>query len=222
MSYPSPRPGIDKHINRKRWEDSWASDLELFYNQPSSQHRRIITALPADFLSLATAQEFILHLDRKAREIIDLQNDLSTAAVKAIAQEDFETEWMRLSAERRSDLILEGIYRASCAAHLETYRGLCPEVTLRALSRDGGRPYLELVKRILPQALPSDTATITDPVYVHHPTLEHMFELSATEASLPGAKNIIRSDRLDRMYFMTMALWNVFLAFVRASSLHRR
>lgn len=215
MAFPGPRPGLDKHTNRQRWENSWASDLESFYKRSPSQHQRLITALPRDVLSLAETQDFRLNLDRKAREIIDLQNDLSTAVVKAIAQEGFEAAWTRLDAARRSDLILEGIYRASCAAHLETYRGLCPEVTLRALAKDGGRQYLELVKRVLPQALPSNTATITDPVYVSHPALEHMFELSGRNAFLPGAKNLMRSKRLDRMYFMTMALWNIFLAFVR-------
>jgi hypothetical protein len=214
--YPLQRSRPDKHTSRVAWENSWADDIEAFYSsrQCPSDCRPLIKAIPADIIRLKETQEQILHIDKNAREVVKLQDDLCTSALRGWGGDDFQNKWKSLPQQRREDIIIEGIYRASCAGPLEKYRGLCPEITLRALSANNGQKYLDLVKTFLEESSASIGASQTEAIYIKNPAVDPTFALSEHEARLPGARMFIREHRLYRMYFMTMSIWNIFLAFV--------
>lgn len=115
----------------------------------------------------------------------------------------------------RRDIVLEGIYRASCAAWLETRRGLCPEITLTSLTSRGGNEYLRLLRLILPSTPLSNSATIAEPILIPNSTIAHIWALPSGDHSVAaGVAAYVRGALLDRTYFATMALWNTFLAYV--------
>ena len=215
--FPGPRSRPDKDSARKAWEASWTVDLAAFYapQRPLSSYKRVIDGLPEALLSASASDSQVLQADRMAREICDLQTDLTQAAVRSFVSEGFEQAWRDAGAARREECVLEGLARACKAAEwMESKRGLCPEITLPALTADNGEGYLRLLRLLMPEVLPSQTTAIKEPVQVQHAAVDRILRLTQAESSKPGYRVVVRTMRLQRTYFVTMVAWNIFLAFV--------
>lgn len=209
----SLRSRPDINVSPLAWENSWADEMEVFFalRNPPRTMEALMPNLPSN------SDSSILQQDRHTREICDLQTDMTRALVESWIHDDFERRWKDATDQKRKEVILEGIVRVCKSVKwLERKRGFCPEVTLRKLSADKGESYLQLMRKVIPERLPSLTNVMIEPVYVPHPIIEHMFRLTDEESHKPQCTSVIRSYRLQRTYFLTMALWNIFLAFVSA------
>ncbi len=220
--YPPQRDRPDKHTSRTAWENSWADDIEHFFDR----HRRLedyarpVDLLPRRIIQSFSSQDSLLQLDKETREICQLQTELAQVVVQKFVHDDFEQKWKNLGSERQAELILEGIYRASCAAAwLETKRGLCPDITLRSLASNHGEGYLRMLRSILPDTPPSAAISISQPIHVPHRIIDHILGLTKKEMQDTGLSLCIRSFRLKRAYFLTMALWNILLSFVSENAI---
>ncbi|KAI0797248.1 hypothetical protein BC629DRAFT_257379 [Irpex lacteus] len=208
----------DPKVSLRAWDESWADALETSCNRPLATHRRLWDTLDINLSVVSSplsqpSQESRMALDKMTGEVCTLQNDLAKAFVQKCIHNDFELKWWEQTRQRLEEVILEGIYRATCVAWLGNQRKMCPEITLRALSSDGGLPYLELVKKVLPPMLASETVAITEPAYVSHSVVDHILSLTPREARVPIVQHQIQVARVSRMYFLTMALWNIFLVY---------
>jgi hypothetical protein len=215
--YPPQRPRPDKHTDRLAWERSWESDLSTFYNRPQQDLSRFTWDPPSpQLLSLLGTSGHLLQQEQKTREICTLQSDIARAVVPAYVSDGFEYRWKALPLQRRRELVLEGLYRASCVAWLEDRRGLCPDITLSSLcANEDNDEYLRLLKAILPSKPLADDDTIPTPIYIPHPKIDYIWALPKGEQQNSlGLKTWVRDTQLDRIYFVSMALWNIFLAFV--------
>ncbi|KAI0701033.1 hypothetical protein BC835DRAFT_1324575 [Cytidiella melzeri] len=214
--YPQQRSRPDKHTDRLAWEASWAKDLSDFYDRPlRNLPRPTVGSFSPQSLALLALPDNPLHCQQKCREICSLQSDLARAVIPACVGEDFERNWKKMAEQQRREVVLEGLYRASCVAWLEERRGLCPEFTLRSLSAWNGTEYLRLLREILPSMPLSETARITSPIFIPHPKIDYIWALSMGDLhdGFPGWKAWVNKSLLDRTYFASMALWNIFLAF---------
>ncbi|EKM56202.1 uncharacterized protein PHACADRAFT_257289 [Phanerochaete carnosa HHB-10118-sp] len=208
--FPVPRPRPDKHTARKAWEASWAADLEAYFKPGLPLHRypRLISSASRDALAFCAEPQNVLEDDSRVKDICDVDIDMARC-LNPHDWQSFQDGWRRLSSNRREEIILEGLYHASCIGSNEQFRGHCPEMTLKDLAKDGGRELLRLLSHW--SNLPNLThATHLGHVYVPNPIFDHIVSLSDAEAEAPGAKATARMCRINRMQFMSMALWNVY------------
>lgn len=209
----------DPNVSLRAWDESWADALETSCSRPLATHRRLWDTLDINLSVVSSpmsqpSQESRMLLDKMTREVCTLQNDLAKTFVQRCIHNDFELKWREQTRQQLEEVILEGIYRATCVAWLGNQRKMCPEITLRVLSADDGLPYLELVKKVLPPMLASETVAITEPAYVSHSVVDHILSLTPREARVPIVQHQIQVAKVSRMYFLTMALWNIFLVYV--------
>ncbi|KAF8888828.1 hypothetical protein BD779DRAFT_1716154 [Infundibulicybe gibba] len=180
----------NKDTDRFRWNQSWEKDLQDSYRafarvksfSPPSQPRN-------QEASLAPEPHMQLYLLRQTRNTCALQTDLYNKAVQHIASDGLEGEWMKTTQARKEELALEGLYRASgVGPGMEEFRKWCPEATIAYLAGDGGRNFLDLLKKHIPENIGVE---LTKPIYIPNATLA----------------------RLHRSYFLAMVLWRMILAF---------
>lgn len=138
-----------------------------------------------------------------AKEVYEMQCDLAAMAALKFATEDFEQHWAELLLKDRKELVLEGIWRAGCIPDLEERRLWCPEITISNLAYNDGRGYVKLLTQLMPSDLDRQH---TEPIMIPHPKVEELLKGSSSESAY--------LTRLGRCYFMTLSVWQIFLAFV--------
>ena len=196
------------------WEASWASDLESYFkpDRPLYRYFRLVPSTSRDALAFGAEPQNVLEDDHRAKQICDTDIDMA-GCLHPAAWQAFQDGWRALANEQREEIVLEGLYRASCVGSWEQFRGLSPEMTLKNLAKDGGSELVRLLSHWT--NLPHLThATHLELVYVSHRVVDHIVSLSDAEAKIPGAKASARMLRISRMEFMTMALWNIYRAYV--------
>lgn len=211
-AFSASRPRPNKHAEREAWEASWARDLESYYNpdQPLHRHAHLASSASKDALAFNAEPQCVLEDDRCARQVCQYDIDLARH-LHPLAWHVFQQGWRALSDERRKELVLEGLYRASCMS--EESRSMTPEMTLKNLTKDNGSEVLRLLFHWTNR--PHLThATHLEPVYVPNRMVDYLLSLSDEEAKILGAKASMRMMRIGRMEFMCLALCNIYRAYV--------
>lgn len=194
----------DKDTDRVGWNASWERELTSIYSRNTSLPPAT-RGLPPAQLRLSTTPVFRAGVLVYTKEICNLQRDLSSQASVRFATDDFEQKWKGLPLEKREEYALEGIWRTALIKDMEGRRIWCPEITLENLaSRDGGG-YLKLLAQLMPSELNNRPS---EPVMVPNSRVEELLKGSPSEAA--------HMVRLGRCYFLTLSVWYIFLAFVRA------
>jgi hypothetical protein len=80
------------------------------------------------------------------KHIIVEEEYLVARVLDGIVYGPFESEWAALDANRREELVLEGLYRAACAPLPEQSRLRCPEATVSGLAGDGEYSLIRMVR----------------------------------------------------------------------------
>ncbi|KAF8889365.1 hypothetical protein BD779DRAFT_341465 [Infundibulicybe gibba] len=205
--FDTARKRPNKDTDRLRWNQSWEKDLRDSYRafarlknfsppqQPRSHQEAISAAEP----------HLRLYLHRQTRDICTLQTDLYNKAIQHIASEGLEDEWLKTAQARKEELVLEALYRASGAGpNMEDFRKWCPEATIAYLAGNGGRNFLDLLKKHIPE---NTGVELTEPIYIPNTSVDRLIN------SQPQFRTMAAGMRLHRSYFLTMVLWRMILAF---------
>ncbi|KAG7453169.1 uncharacterized protein BT62DRAFT_990096 [Guyanagaster necrorhizus] len=202
------RPDKDKY--RKAWNKSWEDDLLDRYPPGQKPPNMFSTMSPQSIHFLKAAESLPsvqLEKDVRTKEICLLQRDLAQAAVTGLSNDNLEERWRSLSQQRREELVLEGLYVTACVPNgMENWRLWCPEMTVAGLSGTNDRDFIHLLKMLLP--IDQLKETLGPPLLLSNPTFE---ELIMTND--PVLRRTVDRFRLNRSYFITMAVWSIFNAF---------
>lgn len=214
MAFILSRTRPDKEKDRVAWNSSWERDLARKYGLQSFNYPTLTSLVSTSFLRGLLSDSVQIALDNEVRQLCDLQQDMSRFAIAKFAEEDFEGAWKEIGTAKRAELVLEGIYRAACVnIDMEDHRQWTPELNVEKLSGGDGEGYLALLKELLPD---DADKVITEPIFVPHPVVDQIFRVSDAELErMPGLKTARRMLLLRRMLFLSLAVWNTLLAFVR-------
>ncbi|KAF8888829.1 hypothetical protein BD779DRAFT_1672150 [Infundibulicybe gibba] len=191
----------NKDTDRFRWNQSWEKDLQDSY----LAFARVKNFSPPSNQEASLESHMQLYLHRQTRDICSLQTDLYNIAVQHIASEGFEDEWMKTTQARKEELVLEGLYQVSgIAPDMEGFRKWCPEATIAYLAGNGGRNFLDLLKKHIPENIGVE---LTKPIYIPNASVDRLID------SQPQSRATAAMVRLHRSYFLTMVLWRMILAF---------
>lgn len=202
----------DMHTERRAWEKSWEDDFERNYRMFAQLPCSILVVIPKKVVQSANTDSNLLALEQLERALCELQQRLAHEAAIECANLDFESRWRALSAEKREEVVLEGIYRTMRVAGNESRRQWCPDSTLSHLASQDGEEYLRMLRCLVPDNL---DARIVEPIQIPHAIVDRMFTPSATEAQSPGCRTMLRTFRTSRMYILTHVIWFTMHAFVR-------
>lgn len=209
-----PRPNKDE--DRVAWNASWERDVSKMYSRWSGYNGPSLVAQTCDHLSplhyLVTDAEH-MELESQVKSLCDLQQDIAQFAIIRLAEEDFEGQWKAMDDARRGEHVLEGIYRASTAADMEQDRQWTPELNVERLSSAKGKRYLDVLKQLLPD---DADRPITEPTLIPNPILDKVFEFELAELEkMPSLRMTWKIFFLRRTFFLSLAVWNILLSFVR-------
>ncbi|KAF8588427.1 hypothetical protein K439DRAFT_632506 [Ramaria rubella] len=205
----------NKDTNPVEWNKSWERQL-------ASQYRPDIPRVPLLTTSdVATALMSDTDVHQTGLKVMQinicvLQQDLAKSVAQETAANDFDKKWKELSQEQREKFILEGIVRAASAGpDMERFRTWCPEITIPYLNADDGRGYLELLHKLIPEDISKPVAV---PKCIPHLVFDKLFpDLNIS----PGAVVMTNQVRFSRCYFISLALWNIFLSFGGKKEMYR-
>lgn len=203
----------DKHTDRIAWNASWERDLALEFD-PRLPHPNLASTIPAPLLRGYLSDHMQIGLDNQLRFLCDLQQRIAQSAILKFADEDFEGAWKAIGTVKRAELVLEGIYRAAKEnVDMESRRRWVPELNVGKLSSGDGEGYLALLKELIPD---DADKVITEPIFVPHPVVDQILRISDAEFEMkPGLKTTRREILARRASFLSLAVWNTLLAFVR-------
>lgn len=138
----------NKHTDRVAWNDHFERDLFFKYDSFSYN-----TPLLEDIPQVASAWEhsslarLLQDNAMRTKEIIQVEENVISLAIKYMVHGSFEAAWMRQSLERKQEIALEGLYRGACNAARDNSRVNCPEMTIEGLIGDGEYNLINLVSR---------------------------------------------------------------------------
>ncbi|KAJ7271050.1 hypothetical protein C8J57DRAFT_1180102 [Mycena rebaudengoi] len=137
------------------------------------------------------------------KEVCRLQTDIALFASRQFSVDDFERKWMELGEKRRKELALSAMTKlASIGPDIEPRRVWCPETTLQFLGGDGGRGFLDLLTKTIPDDLGQP---IKEPIFIPNKALDALLR--------PVAAAPARRVLMDRAYYLSLVLWRVLLDF---------
>jgi hypothetical protein len=135
-----------RQADREGWNNAWEAVLMCNVIPP----HRFLEVCIARHKTGMTPQErdmSIRHTLARARELYDLQRDLTITATNYLAEGNLESRWLGNTSSVRQVHLLEGMIRVcSMMPDIEGYRLHSPEVTLPFLQQDGGAGFLRLLK----------------------------------------------------------------------------
>ena len=210
--FGSNRP--DKDQSPQAWEQAWAADLiEVFPGNDSLEHFKNFARFSSTCPETLASQTA-----RASRDACSHQTSLTLEVAKAWISEDFEGAWTRATNEQRRNAILAGLVSVcKTRPEIEQLRHYCPDITVEHLSANRGDLFLRLLRRIMPDVLPSDSSspTIAEPRDVPYDPMENQFSALESEGDCtPAIRASMRHMRMHRTLFISMALNDIFFAFV--------
>ena len=201
LNLTSPRP--DKHVDRSAWNKSWEDDLKQYKSLRPALLGSI--SIPTEIRKYARSQISQTGLAKQTRSICILQQDIRNYALPRLATDDFEGKWKELNSNRRKEVLLEALYKTSCAGpDMEDYRKWCPEMTLPSLSAENGRLFIDMLKKIITD---DPTRQRTEPISFSHSMVNQIFRHDLFESIKPLLES-------SRCYFISLTVWRITLAFV--------
>lgn len=146
--------------------------------------------------------EFAYGLTFRAKDILDLQNDLALKATQRLHCDGLEQKWRSLTSVQRREFCLEGLFMASTVygRDMDKRRCWCPDLTLDSLSSEPDT-FLSLLSRHVPDNL---ECKIAEPIVIENVALNHFLQ--------HAPKVLLIGYQYDRAFYMSMALWRILLA----------
>jgi len=147
------------------------------------------------------------------KQLCTLQKDLASLASEKCATEDFEDRWRACGAEKRQQHYFEAMVHICEIPDMEEQRLFAPEITLKALQARDGEGYLDLLRRLMPQA------SLTDQyILIENSVIDSMLELRKpfdTTNSVPTdpLAFVQKVSVMRRCLFISLSVWSILLSF---------
>lgn len=194
------------------WNKSRERELSDLYPAPPTSIRGWFTTQSDQTLSLsragALAGSTTSYIHGITKDLSVLQRDLSNDFSQ---YGDFESKWRALTQTRREEIVLEGISSAyNATPAMARYARWCPELTLKNLATEGPDDFIGLVKKSLLDDLSDD---LQPPVLVSNRAFDELLVIPRLPEN-QCLRILVDKYRLERGYFLTFALWNIFNNYV--------
>ncbi|KAJ7249851.1 hypothetical protein C8J57DRAFT_1521465 [Mycena rebaudengoi] len=168
----------NKHTDRVAWNDFFERELALKYTCFSYTFPAVETSKECAWSwQTNTITDLNLSVAQRTKELMRMEGLLVAIALENLVYGAFESEWKELAAERKKELVLEGLYRGSCCSPRENSRVICPELTIDGLTGDGEYNLIHLLKRIIAHD-PTGNRRVKELFLFVHPYIEHEYRYS--------------------------------------------
>ncbi|KAJ7641887.1 hypothetical protein FB45DRAFT_901255 [Roridomyces roridus] len=190
-------PPPNKHTDKVAWNARLEEELELKYSSGSTptaekSGKQAKSQCCHDHGFDAVSPDIGRILDALVREEIVLAN------------------WKALSVVKKRELILEGLYRGSCACPRESSRLDCPELRIEGLTGDGEYNLINLLKQILARSPTRNLASLEIFEYTH-PAVDHQYKCSPDAPETLKAS--LKTAELSRTFCIVSTLIGILQAY---------
>lgn len=201
----SSRP--DMHTNKRGWNKSWEDDLHQYDTLALEGAKGVVHPR---LHHLPNNTTLTLEMEKAMNYVIDLQSRIRAVALMRLATDDFELKFKSMDSSLREDLILEGFYLACCSSpEIEISRSWCPEMTIRHLSQNGGKGYLDILMKIVE----SDPSTSSNqPILFSHSTFDNIY-------SFENSGDMFIRMQETRCHFISVVVWTIIQKIVSLNTL---
>ncbi|KAJ7760103.1 hypothetical protein DFH07DRAFT_816877 [Mycena maculata] len=131
--------------DKVKWNQDWEREIALVDRKPID-NIRIFTLHLVTKESKAELQHWLVVHRAVYGALCQALPRLAEASSFYFAIHDFANKWLSAPPAVREEHILEGLARACNGTGGDAFRGLCDELTLPSLQRDGGQGFLDLLK----------------------------------------------------------------------------
>ncbi|KAJ7641883.1 hypothetical protein FB45DRAFT_901252, partial [Roridomyces roridus] len=171
-------PPPNKHSDRGAWNEWFEEELERKYSGFTPPTEKL------DKQADRESQCCHEHCggDMASPDVCQILNELlrEEAVLVTLAHEqlehcNFEADWKALSVEKKKEIVLEGLYRGSCACPRDSSRLDCPELRIEGLIGDGEYNLINLLKQILARS-PIRNLPYLEIFEYEHPAVDHQYK----------------------------------------------
>jgi hypothetical protein len=140
-------PPPDKHIDREGWNAYYEREVAAKYACISINYPMLEDSPDQEknWKACGPIADLKQHNDYDGKLLMHEEGILIAVAIENLHDGNFEAEWKALDADRKKKLVIEGLYRAVCAAPRDLTRMTCPELTVKGLSGDGQYGLIKMV-----------------------------------------------------------------------------
>ncbi|KAJ7020060.1 hypothetical protein C8F04DRAFT_311786 [Mycena alexandri] len=198
-------PPLDKHIDREGWNAYYEKEVTAEYARMSADYPRFEDS-PAQekyWKACGTIADIKQRNDYNGKMLMHEEGILIAVAIENLHDGNFAAEWKGLAADKKKELVIEGVYRAVCVADRDLTRLTCPELTVKGLSGGGKYGLIKMLERVIAHD-PTGNLRVSNMYLFSHPQVDH--ELSFTEKAPDLLKTVIQSLILARNWLIVKTL----------------
>ncbi|KAJ7739362.1 hypothetical protein B0H16DRAFT_1758920 [Mycena metata] len=145
-------PPPDKHIDREAWNAYYEKEVTTKYAHMSANHPRLEDSTNEDYWkSCGSIADIKQRTDFNGKMLMCEEGLLIAVAIENLHDGNFAVEWKGLDADKKKELVIEGVYRAVCDSDRDLTRLSCPELTVKGLSGDGKYGLIKMNYPLLAQ-----------------------------------------------------------------------
>ncbi|KAJ6525001.1 hypothetical protein B0H19DRAFT_1199624 [Mycena capillaripes] len=208
LSTPAP----DKHIDREGWNAYYEREVAAKYACVSANYPMLENSPDQEnyWKSCGPIAELKQHNDYSSKLLMHEEGILVAVAIENLRDGNFEAEWKSLDADKKKEFVIEGIYRAVCAAPRDLTRMTCPELTVKGLSGNGQYSLINMLERIIAHD-PTGNRRVKTMYLFSNPQVDR--EMSFTDKAPDLLKTFIQSLVLARNWLIVKTLVGILEAY---------
>ncbi|KAF7343171.1 MYND domain protein [Mycena venus] len=205
-------PPPDKHIDREGWNAYYEREVAAKYACISADYPMMEDSPEQEkcWKACGPIADLKQHNNYKGKLLMHEEGILIAVAIENLHDGNFEAEWKALDADKKKELVIEGIYRAVCTAPRDLTRMTCPELTVKGLSGDGKYSLIKMLERIIAHD-PTGNLRVKTMYLFSHAQVDH--EMSFTERAPDLLKTFIQSMVLARNWLIVKTLVGILEAY---------
>ncbi|KAJ7029906.1 hypothetical protein C8F04DRAFT_1115421 [Mycena alexandri] len=207
-------PPPDKHIDREGWNACYEREVTAKYARMSADYPRFEDSTSQeDWSACGSIADIKQRNDINGKMLMREEGILIAVAIENLHDGNFAAQWKGLDAEKKKELVIEGVYRAVCVADRDLTRLTCPELTVKGLSGDGKYGLIKMLERIIAHD-PTGNLRVKTTYLFPHPQVDH--EMSFTDKAPDHLKTLIQSLIFDRNWLIVNTLVGILDAYHNA------
>ncbi|KAF8148355.1 hypothetical protein K438DRAFT_1989264 [Mycena galopus ATCC 62051] len=207
---PSAAPP-DKHIDREGWNAYYEREVAAKYSRVSPNYLLENSRDQEKYWkACGPIADLKQHNDYNSKLLMHEEGILIALAIENLHDRNFEAEWKALDADKKKQLVIEGVYRAVCAAPRDLTRMTCPELTVKGLSGDGEYSLIKMLQRIIAHD-PTGNLRVKEMYLFSNPQVDP--EMRFTDKAPDLLKTFIQSLVLARNWLIVKTLVGILEAY---------
>ncbi|KAJ7766194.1 hypothetical protein B0H16DRAFT_387851 [Mycena metata] len=205
-------PPPDKHIDREGWNAYYERGVAAKYACISPKYPMFEDSPSHEkyWKACGPIADLKQHNDYSGKMLMHEEGILIAVAIENLYDGNFAAEWKGPAADKKKELVVEGVYRAVCAAPRDLTRMTCPELTVKGLSGDGKYSLIKMLERIIAHD-PAGNLRVKTMYLFSNPQVDH--EMSFTDKAPDLLKTFIQSLILARNWLIVKTLVGILEAY---------